>query len=296
MVIALAPVRLDAAVKYQRVTIAQAVTLPDDTPVSIAGRFLGFVAGEEDEFTFLDNAGSTILVYAPARRQAGLVFNTPLVIFGRFDGENPNLPEINLDRVESGSGDGGGGGDPPAAVNYQRVTIAQAVTLPDDTPVSIAGRFLGFVAGEEDEFTFLDNAGSTILVYAPARRQAGLVFNTPLVIFGRFDGENPNLPEINLDRVESGSGDGGGDVSLQINSPKTNEFSTKRSRVVIRGIARNAERVRYKTRGQRLQTVRGRLPNWRAVVRLDDRPKAVVRIVAVGQSSRVIERIRITKR
>jgi uncharacterized protein YdeI (BOF family) len=183
-----------------------------------------------------------------------------------------------------------------AAVNYQRVTIAQAVTLPDDSPVSIAGQFLGPVPGEEDEFTFRDNAGSTILVYAPGRRQAGIVFNTPLVILGRFDGENPNVPEIYLDRVESRSNGGGGDVSLQIKSPRTNELSTNRSRVAIRGVARNAERVSYKVPGQRLRPVRGRLPKWRAVVRLGDRPTTVVRIIAVGQSSRVSERIRITKR
>lgn len=183
-----------------------------------------------------------------------------------------------------------------AAVNYQRVTIAQAVTLPDDTPVSIAGQFLGPIPGESDEFTFRDNAGSSILVYAPGRRQTGIIFNAPLVIFGRFDGENPNLPEINLDRVERGSNGEGGNATLQIKSPKTNDFSTNRSKVVIRGAARNAERVSYKVPGQRLQAVRGRLSNWRAVVRLDSSPTTVVRIVAVGQSSRVSERIRITKR
>jgi uncharacterized protein YdeI (BOF family) len=185
-----------------------------------------------------------------------------------------------------------------AAVNYQRVTIAQAITLPDETAVSIVGQFLGPVPGEEDEFTFRDTAGSQILIYAPFRRQAGIVFNVPLIIFGRFDGENPSLPEINLDRVESGSNGGNtpGDVSLQILSPSSNAVSTTRQRFVIRGTAENAKRVSYKVRGERLKSTSGRFPKWRAVVRLANRPSIVVRIIAVGQSGRVTERVQISAR
>ncbi len=182
------------------------------------------------------------------------------------------------------------------AVAAQRVTVAQAIQLPDETAVSVSGQFTQAVPGEEDEFIFRDSTGQVLVYVAKAPLRSEVTIGRQVVIFGRVDRENPSLPEIELDRIEAagrnaGGGGQGAPVDLRVIKPNRLDVTTNRGRIVIRGTARNATNLQVRAGSAQIVRKIVRLPRWKAVVRLPERDRIVVRIRANGPGGSETERV-----